>query len=56
MRRSSWLKMDELSSATELGLHGERENSDEHQRITTNQVKDIGQENDHPNTPYDNGS
>ena len=68
--------MDESSSATELGLHRERANSDKPQRITTNQVQDIpekvnqmkkncevpsakensGPENDHPNTPYDNGS
>ena len=50
------LFLDELSSATELGLHGESANSDEHQRITTNQVQDIGPENDHHSTAYDNGS
>ena len=68
--------VDELSSATGLGLHREHAHSGEHQRITTNQVQDIrekvhqpkkscevpsakeilGPENDHPNTPYDNGS
>ena len=67
--------VDELSSATELGLHKKRANSDEDQRSTTNQVQDIPKrvnqikrncevlsakenldpENDHPNTPYDNG-
>ena len=67
--------VDELSSATELGLHKKRANSDEDQRSTTNQVQDIskrvnqikrncevlsakenlGPENDHHNTPYDNG-
>ena len=33
--------VDELSSATELGLHKKRANSDEDQRSTTNQVQDI---------------
>ena len=33
--------VDELSSATELCLHGEHANSDEYQRITTNQVQEI---------------
>ena len=33
--------VDELSSATELGLHKKRVNSDEDQRSTTNQVQDI---------------